>query len=129
MRALHIFGLAAGALVVLGGCSQAESAKPAADVTVAQTSASTAALPACKDVFQPGKLVDKQQATAGCTSPSGTALMLASLNCTDGTMLWQVEASSGAPAGFVREGKPYQVVKADGAADATYQKAYQACTG
>ena len=124
-----MFGLAAGALVVLGGCSKAESAKAAANVPVAQKSAPAAAPPACKDLFQPGKLVDKAQANAGCSTPSGTALMLASLNCADGTMFWQVEASSGAPAGYVREGKPYQAVKGDGTTDAGYKKAYEACTG
>jgi hypothetical protein len=123
-----MFGLAAAAVVVLGGCSKAEPAKTTANVPVAPASAPAAAPPACKDVFQPGKLVDKEKAKAGCSSPSGTALMLASLDCTDGTVLWQVDASSGAPAGYVREGQPYQVVK-DAAAEAGYKKAYQACVG
>ncbi|GIF17652.1 hypothetical protein BJ973_009383 [Actinoplanes tereljensis] len=129
MRALHMFGLAAGAVVVLGGCSKAEPAKTAAAAPVAPASASADAPPACKDVFQPGKLVDKEKAKAGCASPSGTALMLASLDCKDGTQLWQVGAASGAPAGYVRDGQPYQVVKADATTDANYMKAYKACTG
>ncbi|MEV6297841.1 hypothetical protein AB0M02_00375 [Actinoplanes sp. NPDC051861] len=83
--------------------------------------------PACADVFIPGKVVDKAKASAGCMSPSGTIQAVGAHSCTDGTVLWQVDATTGAKAGYAREGKPYRVVKGDVAADRSYKKTYNAC--
>lgn len=120
MRARHVMGIAL--LAAIGGCSS-----PEPQVTVNAPVEKTAAPPACSEVFVPGQTVDKTKLTAGCLSPSGTTVMVGFFDCTDGTVLWQVDATSGAPAGYAREGKPYKTVKGDGAADAGYKKAYAAC--
>jgi hypothetical protein len=129
IRAVNVIGIAASVAIVLGGCSKPEAAKGAVDAPAAEVVAQADAPPACKDVFQPGQLVDKAKAQAGCSSPSGTPLMMGSVNCKDGTLLWEVDGPSGAPAGYFREGQPYQTVQGEVTADAGYKKAYEACVG
>ncbi|MEU4238857.1 hypothetical protein [Actinoplanes sp. NPDC026619] len=121
MRARHVIGVVA--VIGLGACSSPAPAKVAAKAPTAQA----AALPPCKDVFVVGKPVDKAKATAGCTSPSGGEVQIGAIDCTDATALWQVDASTGAPAGYARDGQTYQLVKGEIASDAAYKKAYESC--
>lgn len=122
MGARHVL---LGALVsALAGCSASAPSGAAAVAPVSQP-----ALPACREVFVPGKVVDKAKAAGGCTSPSGTLVAVGAFDCSDGQVLWQVDASTGAPAGYAHEGKPYVTVKGDAAADPGYKRAYNACIG
>jgi hypothetical protein len=121
MGARHVV-MAAALVSALTGCSS-----PPSQATPNAPIAQSPDLPACATVFQPGKVVDKAQATAGCTSPSGSVQVAGFSDCKDGTVLWQVDATTGAPAGFAREGQPYQTVEGEAAADPGYNKAYEAC--
>ncbi len=85
-------------------------------------------LPACAEVFKPGQPVDKAKASAGCTDPNG-GVQFVGVTCNDGTMMWQVDAKTGAPGGYAQEGKPYTEVNGDPAADPGYKTAYEACNG
>lgn len=120
MRARHVLAIAV--VLTAAGCT-----KPA--VTMNSPVVPTPALPACSAVFQPGKVVDKAKASGGCTDPSGGVQGIGMFSCSDGSVLWQVDANTGAKAGYAREGKPYVAVKGDGAADPGYKKAYEACNG
>lgn len=78
-------------------------------------------------MFQPGKVIDKAKAGGGCTDPDGGVQQVGSFRCGDGTHLWQVDAATGAKAGYGNDGKAYKAVTGEVAADAGYKKAYSAC--
>lgn len=126
MRARHVMGFAI-ALGTLAGCSSPDPATAPGPVTVNQPVESAPVLPACAEVFVPGKPVEGALALAGCTNPAGTVQVIGGHDCQDGGKLWQVDASSGAPAGFGFEGKKYVAVKGEVAADRGYKRAYDAC--
>ncbi|GIE29973.1 hypothetical protein Ait01nite_030180 [Actinoplanes italicus] len=97
---------------------------------VAETSLPSApALPACSEVFIPGKTVDEKKALAGCLSTRGQVVAVGFFECQDGGVLFQVDASTGAPGGYGFGGKPYRVVTGEAAADKGYKKAYNTCVG
>lgn len=128
MRARHV--MSAVALVALAGCSSSPApADPAADTVkvLESAAAAQAALPLCSDVFVPGKPVDEKLALAGCKSKRGVFQSVAFFECQDGGILFQIDASTGAPNGYGFGGKPYQAVEGDSAADKGYKKAYHAC--
>lgn len=124
MRARHVMGVAI-ALATIGGCSSPGPAQ----VTMNAPVESAPALPACAEVFQPGKVVDEVLATAGCTSPRGITQFVGFFECQDGGILFQVDANTGAPGGYGFGGKQYRVVKGDPAADKSYKQAYKTCLG
>lgn len=128
MRARHVMGVAI-TLGALAGCSSpAASPAPApGQVTVNQPAETAPALPECAEVFVPGKPVDGALALAGCTNPAGTVQAIGGHDCQNGGKLWQVDANSGAPAGYGFEGKKYVAVKGETAADRGYKRAYDAC--
>ncbi|MET8150183.1 hypothetical protein ACIBSW_24180 [Actinoplanes sp. NPDC049668] len=87
-----------------------------------------AAATACAEVFQPGKVVDEGKAQAGCAGPGGQVRYVSAFECTDGRRLYQVDATTGASAGYGFGGKSY-VASADSAKDAKYGQAYRSCIG
>jgi hypothetical protein len=132
MKARHVMG-AVAVITALAGCSGTAPTDPAADqaadtVKVLESAAAAqAALPACKDVFVPGKPVDEQLARAGCKSPRDVVQFIGFFECADGGILFQVDGTTGAPNGYGFGGKPYRVVKGETAADKGYAKASEAC--
>ena len=132
MRARHVLG--AVAIAALAGCSSpapAETAAPAPEATVASqgAAASSGAVRTCSDVFVPDKPVVGFDDQTGCTNKEGTVQFIGAIECSDGTKLWPVDASTGAPAGFGREGTPFRVVTGEVAADKNYKAAYEECVG
>jgi hypothetical protein len=130
MRARHVVGALISAATV-AGCSNTQATEPAANQSaIAQlesAAAAQAALPGCAEVFVPGKPVDEQLARAGCKSKRGVVQFVGFFECADGGILFQVDATTGAPNGYGFGGKPYRVVKGESAADKGYKKAYEAC--
>ena len=126
--------LAGTALIVIalaGGCS----AKPAAVVddpqdvkAIKSAAAAQNALPVCKEVFVPGKVIDAKKAAAGCKDAHGQVHLLGVFTCADGRALYSVDADTGAPAGWGYGGGKFHAAK-DPAADPGYGKAYDACNG
>lgn len=109
------------AVLLAAGCSSTtDSPPPAAGPT-------TPALPQCAEVFKPGQKIDAKKAAAGCVDPDGGVQAVGSFRCNDGTHLWQVDAATGATAGYGLDGKAYKAVKGDVAADPGYKKAYESC--
>lgn len=88
--------------------------------------ASVAALPRCSEVFVPGEPIDDEAARAGCRDASGDVQIVGSFDCADGRRLWQVDASTGAPAGWGFSGEKYKASD-DPANDPEYAKAYASC--
>lgn len=129
MRARHVMGAVITATALAGCANSPAPTDQAADTVkvLESAAAAQAALPACKDVFVPGKAVDEQVARAGCKSPRDVVQFIGFFECQDGGILFQVDASSGAPNGYGFGGKPYRVVKGESAADKGYKRAYQAC--
>lgn len=83
--------------------------------------ASAAALPKCAEVFAPGNVIDQAKAEAGCLDPSGNVQVVGSHRCQDGRHLWQVDAVTGAKAGYGFGGEKYI------AGEKGYSKAYDSC--
>jgi hypothetical protein len=125
MRVSHVIG--AIALAALAGCSSPAPADDAAPKASAVTVESQAALPACSEVFVPEKPVTGFDDQTGCTNKEGAVQFIAGIDCPDGTKLWPVDASTGAPAGFGRAGQAYRLVKGEVAADKEYKQAYEEC--
>jgi hypothetical protein len=94
----------------------------------ASAAATMAALPACKDVFVPGKVVDAKKALDGCKGPAGDLRVIGYFDCADGRKLFQVDANTGAAAGWGFGGAKYRTAK-EAASDPEYGKAYQSCNG
>jgi hypothetical protein len=128
MRARHVVGALISAVTV-AGCSNTQSTEPAGQPVSPLESAAAAAsaLPTCSEVFVPGHAVDEKKALAGCLSKRGVVQGIGFFECNDGTVLFQVDASTGAPNGYGFGGKKYVTVKGESAADKGYKKAYQAC--
>lgn len=126
MRAGHVIG--AFALVALAGCS---SPAPADDAAAPKASAATvesqAAMPACSDVFVPDKPVTGFDDQTGCANKEGVVQSIAAIDCPDGTRLWPVDATTGAPAGYWRQGQVFRVVKGEITTDKDYKEAYESC--
>jgi hypothetical protein len=114
------------AALALTGCSGPDPAPGPATINT-PLAESAPALPTCAEVFVPGKPVDEQLARAGCLSARGQVVAVGFFECQDGGILFQVDASTGAPNGYGLGGKPYRVVKGESAANRGYKKAYQAC--
>lgn len=113
--------MALAAVLLAAGCSSTpDPAPPAAAPT-------TPSLPRCAEVFKPGQVIDKAKASAGCTDPDGGVQAVGNFRCADGTHLWQVDGTTGATAGYGRDGKAYKAVTGDVAADPGYKKAYASC--
>ncbi|GIF40782.1 hypothetical protein [Actinoplanes xinjiangensis] len=127
MRARHVLG--AIALSALAGCSSSAPADKAAPPAPEATLASPGAVRACSDVFVPDQPVTGFDEQKGCTDKAGTVQFIGAVECADGTKLWPVDAATGAPAGFGREGTAYRVVTGEVAADKTYKAAYEECVG
>lgn len=108
-------------LAFTAGCGGTEATTPAA---AAPTTAP--ALPKCSDLFKPGQKINQAKASGGCLDPDGGAQMVGSHRCNDGRHLWQVDASTGAPAGWGFGDGKFTAVK-DAASDPGYSKAYNAC--
>jgi hypothetical protein len=126
MRVSHVLG--AVALAALAGCSSpapAETAAPKAPAASAESPA--AALPACSDVFVPDKVVAGFDDQTGCTNKEGAVQFVGAMDCGDGTKLWSVDASTGAPTGYGRQGQAYRTVKGEVATDKEYKKVFEAC--
>jgi hypothetical protein len=126
MRVSHVMG--AIALAALAGCSSpapAETAAPKASAATVESQA--AALPACSDVFVPDKVVAGFDDQTGCTNKDGAVQFVGAMDCGDGTKLWSVDASTGAPTGYGRQGQAFRAVKGEVAADKEYKKAFEAC--
>lgn len=85
------------------------------------------ALPDCSAVFIPGRTVDEATASAGCKDPTGQVRYVGAFTCQDGRKLYQVDADTGAPAGYGFSGGKYKAVRGDVAADRGYGKATAAC--
>lgn len=83
--------------------------------------ASAAALPKCAEVFAPGQVIDQAKAQAGCLDPDGGIQVAGAHRCQDGRSLWQVDASTGAKAGYGFGGQKYI------AGESGYRKAYDSC--
>lgn len=98
----------------------------------ASSVAAGSAVPSCATVFADGQvpaIPDPQRADqAQCLNPEGTTVILSGTKCADGTYLYSVDASSGAPAGWYTAGKAYNVVK-DLTTDPGYNAAYTKCQG
>lgn len=134
MKVRHVLG--AVAVITLSGCSSpapAETAAPAAPEAAAASAGAAAASPGvmrlCSDVFVPDKPVVGFNAETGCTNKAGAVQFIGVVDCADGTKLWPVDAATGAPAGYAREGNAYQVVTGEVAADKGYKQAYETCVG
>ncbi|MFV2102805.1 hypothetical protein [Micromonospora sp. LOL_024] len=121
-RPSRILALAAAGILALTSCADTSTG-----VTPTITY-SPPALPACADVFQPGETIDQEQAAAGCVDPDGGQQMVGAHRCDDGRHLWQVDASTGAKAGWGFGGGKYRASK-DAANDPAYSKAYEDCAG
>ncbi|WP_433793792.1 hypothetical protein [Actinoplanes sp. CA-252034] len=121
--------MGAVALAALAGCSSPapaeEGAAPAKPEATAASQA--AALPVCGEVFVPDKPVNGFDEQTGCTGKDGTVQFIGAIECGDGTKLWPVDASTGAPTGYGREGQAYRVVKGEVQADNGYKQAYEDC--
>lgn len=104
-------------LFAVTGCSGG-SVSPAAAPT-------PPALPKCSEMFKVGQKIDAEKAKAGCTDPDGGQQFAGSFRCNDGRRLWQVDASTGAAAGWGFGGDTYRATKAG--KDPAYAKAYNAC--
>jgi hypothetical protein len=85
-------------------------------------------MPTCKELYQPGKVIDEKKALAGCMGPRNVISAGSFFNCADGSALFSVDADSGAPAGWGFGGKKFHAAK-EPAADPAYGKAYTACNG
>jgi hypothetical protein len=88
---------------------------------------SAAAWPACAEVFVPGEVIDTEQALAPCRDPDGGLKAVGNFRCADGRRLFQVDANTGARAGWGFGGTAYRET-ADAASDRDYAAAYRACT-
>lgn len=112
--------IALAAVLLVAACSSTPDAPTQAAPTFPTS-------PSCSELFQPGKPIDAKKASTGCTDGSGGSQVVASFTCNDGTHLWQVDARTGAPAGYGQDGKAYKAVRGEIAADAGYKKAYASC--
>ncbi|GGN86349.1 hypothetical protein GCM10010112_67800 [Actinoplanes lobatus] len=122
MRARHV--MSAIGLIAIAGCS---GPAPAQVIVNTPAPVATPVLPTCAEVFKPGQVVTSYDEQAGCTNKQGSIQFIGAHDCADGTKLWSVDATTGAPAGYARQGQPFRVVKGDIAASKGYKKAYQAC--
>lgn len=87
------------------------------------------AMPACSEVFVPGKVVSATQVSAGCKSPSGEVQYLGFFTCADGRLLFSLDARTGAPVGWGFSGGKYRAVSGEVAADPGYGRASETCKG
>lgn len=85
------------------------------------------AWPRCSDVFQPGKKIRVSGDT--CTTASGGVYPMIPFDCADGGKLYQVDADSGAPAGWGRAGGTYVAARGDVNSDPKAAEAMQKCFG
>jgi hypothetical protein len=83
--------------------------------------------PTCAEVFDPGRLIDEKVALAPCQDPDGKLKAVGNFVCVDGRYLFQVDASTGAPAGWGFGGRAYRETT-DAATDPDYAAAYRDCT-
>ncbi|WIM97853.1 hypothetical protein ACTOB_001407 [Actinoplanes oblitus] len=97
--------------------------------TVQSAVAAANAAPACAEVFVPGNVIDASKLKDGCKDASGGIQFVGASNCADGSVLYQVDASTGAPAGWGVGGKKYRAAKGEVAADPAYGKAVRDCNG
>ena len=111
------------AAFLAAGCS---SPPPAADSEPAGHSgtATTSALRQCAAVFVLGQPIRVQLDGPQCANPDGTAVFLGAFRCIDGRHLWQVDATTGAVAGYGFDGGPY---RRGTSTDPGYAAAYTAC--
>jgi len=116
-------GVVIGVLALRPADGQVEAADDARAIR-----ASVAALPKCDEVFAPGKVIDDAKAAGGCLGPDGGMQAVGSFRCGDGRRLWQVDASTGAKAGWGFGGAKF-VASADSASDPAYKRAYEDCVG
>ncbi len=79
------------------------------------------------EVFVPGEVIDTEQALAPCRDPDGGLKAVGNFRCADGRRLFQVDANTGARAGWGFGGTAYRET-ADAASDRDYAAAYRACT-
>jgi hypothetical protein len=100
------------------------AAAPGGDASAASPSA---AWPSCDAVFVPGEEIDTDRALAPCRDPAGGLVAVGNFRCSDGRRLFQVDASTGAPAGWGFGGAAYRET-ADAASDPAYAAAYSECT-
>jgi hypothetical protein len=87
------------------------------------------AMPACADVFVPGKAIDEKKALGGCKSTRDQIQYIGNFECNDGRVLFQVDAATGAPNGYGFGGGKYVKVAGETAANRGYAKATAACNG
>lgn len=127
LLAMTLIVLGTLAFVVAQNLTQPPAGTLTVEVNVPSGLAQPSA-PACAEVFVPGKTVDIKGADFACKDPDGTVNFLTSWRCNDGKHLWQVDASSGPPAGYGFEGEPYQKAASnDVANDPGYGRAYDRC--
>lgn len=107
---------------------QADPGDPAGAAPGTAASPSAAAWPPCAEIFAPGRVIEEEQALAPCRDPDGGLKAVGNFRCTDGRRLFQVDANTGAPAGWGFGGTAFQET-ADAASDPAYAAAYRECTG
>lgn len=76
--------------------------------------------------FTPGQPVRVPVDGPQCVDPDGHPVILGAFRCVDGTHLWQVDATTGAVAGWGFDGRPYI---AGSSQDPAYAAAYATCHG
>lgn len=103
-------------------------ASGAAGPSASAAAPGSGALPACSAVFKPGKVIDEELAASGCLDKAGATQIVGSFNCSDGGRLFQVDATSGATAGYGFGGEKFRAT-ADAADDPEYSNALQSCLG
>lgn len=124
---LAVAGTLIGVLMALSGARQAEQLGGAVDQVHAAQSAQ-ASLPACAEVFQPGKVIVWADPAAGCRDPDGNVQLGGYQDCADGRVLFSAEGTVGIPDGYGFVGQKYHpLTRHPIGADPGFAKAHQAC--
>lgn len=125
--ALAVFVVILGGSLILAWVVQSRQTDTITPAQARDIQASVAALPKCGEVFKAGQRIDQAKAAAGCLDARGGVQAPGSFQCGDGRTLWQVDASTGARAGWGYGGDAYHESK-DAASDPKYKQAYEKCT-
>lgn len=126
---LAVAGTLIGVLLGIRGSKEARDTADAYTQLQAVQSAQ-AALPACADVFQPGKVVTWANPAAGCRDPQGNVNLGGTQTCADGRTFYASEKNAGIPDGYGFVGDVWHpLTKHPIGADPGFAKAYKACSG
>ena len=122
-----MFLLSAAALLAVAGCSSPDPAPDSGAQAKPSAASSAPQGPDCRTVFVVGQVIDAAKGKAGCTDPNGGVQVPGSFTCSDGRELFQVDANTGAPAGWGFSGGKFTASK-EAATDPKYHAAYEKCT-